>query len=238
MNNWIVKIITSMPNIFPGSLNNSLVGKALEKGIWELETIDLRNFSYDERGSIDDYPFGGGPGMVIRPDVIEKAIKKAQENMESELRLVYMTPGGRPLNQKKLEQFSNENGLIILCGRFEGVDERVLDAYNFEQISIGDYVLSNGETAAMVLIEGCVRLLKGVVGKQESLNNESFSNDLLEYPQYTRPQVWIDEQKKEHKVPEVLISGNHKKINEWKKKMSLEKTKKIRPDLKNFKKDN
>ena len=227
-----------MPNIFPGNLSNSLVGKALEKRVWGLETIDLRNFSHDERGSIDDYPYGGGPGMIIRPDVVEKAIKKAQENMESELRLVYMTPGGKPLTQKKLEQFSNENGLIILCGRFEGVDERVLDEYNFEQISIGDYVLSNGETAAMVLIEGCVRLLKGVVGKQESLNNESFSNDLLEYPQYTRPQVWIDEQNKEHKVPEVLISGDHKKVNEWKIKMSLEKTKRIRPDLINLKKDN
>ena len=158
--------------------------------------------------------------------------------MESKLPLVYMTPVGKPLVQKKLEQFSNGPGIIILCGRFEGVDERVLDAYNFERISLGDYILPGGETAAMALVEGCVRLLPGVIGKNESLINESFNKDILEYPQYTRPSKWIDQYNKEHSVPEILVSGNYEKIEKWRKDKSLEQTKKFRPELikKNLKK--
>ena len=151
--------------------------------------------------------------------------------MEKNFSLVYMTPIGNPLLQKKLEQYSSSSGLIILCGRFEGVDERILEAYNFDRISIGDFVLSGGETAAMTLIEGCVRLLPGVIGKKESLEIESFNNNLLEYPQYTRPNVWIDKNGVEHSVPKVLLSGHHKKISDWRNKKSLENTKKYRSDL-------
>lgn len=238
MKTWQATIMTSLPSMFPGPLSHSLVGSALEKEIWSLNAVDLRDFANDKRGTIDDKPYGGGPGMIIRPDIVENAIKKILENMESKLPLVYMTPVGKPLVQKKLEQFSNGPGIIILCGRFEGVDERVLDAYNFERISLGDYILPGGETAAMALVEGCVRLLPGVIGKNESLINESFNKDILEYPQYTRPSKWIDQYNKEHSVPEILVSGNHEKIEKWRKDKSLEQTKKFRPELikKNLKK--
>ena len=232
MSNWKAKIITSVPEIFPGPLNYSVIGKALRRGIWLLETYDLKQFTIDKHNTIDDSPCGGGPGMVIRPDVIDKAIKKVLENMENKLPLVYMTPVGETLSQKKLEKFSKGSGIIILCGRFEGVDERVLDAYNFERISVGDYILTGGETAAINLVEGCVRLLPGVVGKKESLINESFNNNLLEYPQYTKPQSWYDSNSnKSYEVPEILLSGNHEKIKEWRKKQSIIKTKKYRPEL-------
>ena len=231
MKPWKVNIITSLPDIFPGPLGYSLVGNALKKGIWSLGTYNLRDFSIDKRGSIDDYPFGGGPGMIIRPDVVEKSLKKSLENMETEVPLVYMTPVGKPLVQKKLEEFSKGFGLIILCGKFEGIDERILDAYNFERISIGDYILSGGEIAAMALVEGCVRLLPSVIGKEESLINESFKNNLLEYPQYTQPRVWSDQENKKHNVPDILLSGDHKKIAEWREQESIKKTGKFRPDL-------
>ena len=169
--------------------------------------------------------------MIIRPDVVEKALKKTLENMETELPLVYMTPVGKPLVQKKLEKFSKGLGLTILCGKFEGIDERILDAYNFERISIGDYILSGGEIAAIALIEGCVRLLPGVIGKKESLINESFKNNLLEYPQYTQPRVWSDQENKKHNVPDILLSGDHKKIKEWRNEQSIRQTRKFRPDL-------
>ena len=233
MSIWTAKVITSIPSIFPGALGHSVIGQALKEGKWALEVINLREFANDERGSIDDSPFGGGPGMILRPDVVEKAIKKALENVETDLPLVYMTPVGKPLIQKRIKELSNGQGIIVLCGRFEGVDERVLDAYNFERISIGDFVLTGGEVAAMTIIEGCTRLLENVVGKKESLQVESFNESLLEYPQYTRPQIWVDEMNHEHKVPDVLVSGNHEKIRKWKKNKSLEKTKNFRPDLLN-----
>jgi len=235
MSKWTTKVITSIPEAFPGILGQSVIGNALKKGIWSLETINLRDFAYDKRGSIDDTPYGGGPGMIIRPDVVEKAIKKATENMEKDLPMVYMTPVGEPLKQKKLKYFSCSKGIIILCGRYEGVDERVFDAYDFHKISIGDFVVSGGEVGAMTLIEGCVRLLPGVLGKKESLNEESFNDNLLEYPQYTRPSTWEDMNNKKRSVPEVLISGDHKKIQDWRKKKSLVNTKSNRPDLKNNK---
>ena len=231
MKTWTTKIITSFPEMFPGPLKYSIIGKALQRGIWSLETLNLRDSAFDQKGSIDEIPYGGGPGMIIRADVVEKCLKKVSENMETQLPLVYMTPSGKPLVQKKLEEFSDGPGVVLLCGRFEGIDERVLDAYNFERVSIGDFVISGGEIAAMTLIEGCVRLLPGVIGKKESLDFESFSNGLLEYPQYTKPQIWTDKMKVKHEVPDVLLSGNHEKIKEWRKNKSLEKTKKIRPDL-------
>ena len=231
MKQWKVNVISSLPDVFPGPLSYSLVGNALKKGIWSLDTYNLRDFAIDKHSSIDDSPFGGGPGMIIRPDVVEKALKKTLENMETELPLVYMTPVGKPLVQKKLEKFSKGLGLTILCGKFEGIDERILDAYNFERISIGDYILSGGEIAAIALIEGCVRLLPGVVSKKESLINESFKNNLLEYPQYTQPRVWSDQENKKHNVPDILLSGDHKKIKEWRNEQSIRQTRKFRPDL-------
>tara|TARA_B110000438_G_scaffold287808_1_gene320536 strand:+ start:88 stop:798 length:711 start_codon:yes stop_codon:yes gene_type:complete len=226
-----VKILTAYPDIFPGSLNFSIIGKALKDKKWSLDVINLHNFGIDERKSIDDEPFGGGPGMVLRPDVVEKALLSITYNKHIVRQLVYLTPSGKPLNQKKIAEFCQFNQLIILCGRFEGVDQRAIKSLNFLEISIGDYVLAGGEIAAQVLVEGCIRLLPGVLGHPESLLEESFSNDLLEYPQYTRPQVWLDAQKNNHEVPKVLLSGNHKKIKQWRTDKSIEKTKLNRPNL-------
>ena len=230
---WNAKIITAYPEMFPGVLNYSIIGKALKAKIWSIETINLHHFGYDERNSIDDSPFGGGPGMVIRPDVIEKAVFSIVDNSQARLPLLYMSPSGKQLKQADFEEFSKKSGVIILCGRFEGVDERVIDSLGFNKVSIGDYVLTGGEVAAQVLVEGCVRLLPGVLGKSESVSEESFSENLLEYPQYTRPQVWIDKNEKKHYVPDILTSGHHKKIKEWRKNKSIEITKKYRPDLYN-----
>ena len=232
---WKANIITAYPKMFPGVLEHSIIGKAHKENIWSLDIINLHDFGYDERNSVDDTPFGGGPGMVIRPDVVEKAAMSVLDNTEAKMPLVYMTPSGKPLVQKDIVDFSQEKGLIILCGRFEGVDSRVIDNLGFEQISIGDYVLTGGEVAAQVLVEGCVRLLPGVLGHSESISEESFSTNLLEYPQYTRPQVWVDKFGNKHHVPDILISGHHAKIKEWRKHKSVEVTKKFRPDLLNKK---
>ena len=228
---WKAKIITIYPEMFPGVLGHSIIGKALKDNIWSLDTINLHDFGYDERKSVDDSPFGGGPGMIIRPDVVEKAVMSVIENVNIKIPLVYMTPSGKPLKQKDIVNFSKQKGIIILCGRFEGVDTRVIDNLGFEQISIGDYVLSGGEVAAQVLVEGCVRLLPGVLGHAESILEESFAQNLLEYPQYTRPKVWVDKKGNNHHVPDILISGHHEKVKEWRKKKSVELTKKFRPDL-------
>ena len=228
---WNVKIVTAYPEMFPGVLGYSIIGKALKEKKWSLNTIDLHKYGYDNRKSIDDCPFGGGPGMVIRSDVVEKAVMSAFRNTGKNMSLIYMTPGGKPLYQQDLTRFSKNDGVIILCGRFEGVDARVLDNLEFERISIGDYVLAGGEVAAQVLVEGCVRLLPDVLGHSESFSEESFSENLLEYPQYTRPQVWVDKKGIEHHVPDILVSGHHEKIKEWRKNKSVEVTKKYRPDL-------
>ena len=228
---WKAKIITVYPEMFPGVLGHSIIGKALKDNIWSLDTINLHDFGYDERKSVDDSPFGGGPGMIIRPDVVEKAVMSVFENIQIKIPLVYMTPSGKPLKQKDIVNFSKQKGIIILCGRFEGVDTRVIDNLGFEQISIGDYVLSGGEVAAQVLVEGCVRLLPGVLGHAESILEESFAQNLLEYPQYTRPKVWVDKKGNTHHVPDILISGHHEKVKEWREKKSIELTKKFRPDL-------
>jgi tRNA (guanine37-N1)-methyltransferase len=226
-----IKILTGYPDIFPGALGHSVIGKALKQNLWSLEVINLHDFGYDERKSIDDEPFGGGPGMIIRPEVVEKAILSLNIKENINCHLIYMTPSGKPLNQEKLTGFSLKKELIILCGRFEGVDQRAIKALNFEEISIGDYVLAGGEIASQVLVEGCIRLLPGVLGHPESLLEESFSNNLLEYPQYTRPQVWKDNQGIKHEVPTVLLSGHHEKIKQWRANKSVEKTILNRPDL-------
>ena len=231
-----ISILTAYPNIFPGALDCSVLGNALKKNLWSLEIVNLHDFGFDERKSIDDEPFGGGPGMVIRPDVIEKALISFGENIIKNSQLIYMTPSGFPLKQKKLSELSQKKQLIILCGRFEGVDERAIKELNFEEISIGDYVLAGGEIASKVLVEGCIRLLPGVLGHSESLLEESFSNNFLEYPHYTRPQVWRDAQNIDHEVPKILLSGHHAKIKQWRSNKSVEKTKLNRPDLLKMKK--
>ena len=224
-------ILTAYPEMFPGNLSYSLIGKALKEQKFNLETIDLRNFGVDQRNSIDDEPFGGGPGMILRPDVVEKAVLSIKIDPQKNTERIYLTPAGKLVNQAKLGKFSKLDNLIILCGRFEGVDQRAIDVLNFEEISIGDYVLAGGEIAAQVLLEGCIRLIPGVLGQPESLLDESFSNNLLEHPHFTRPKVWRDAQAKNHEVPNILVSGNHEKIKEWRNIQSVEKTKNIRPDL-------
>ena len=227
----LVNIITAYPEMFPGTLGHSIIGKAIEEKKFSLNIINLHNYGFDSRKNIDDEPFGGGPGMIIRPDVVEKALLSINLNPHKKSHRIYLSPSGKRLNQIKLKVLSQFDELIILCGRFEGVDQRAIDVLNFEEISIGDYILPGGESAAQVLVEGCIRLIPGVLGQPESLFEESFSNDLLEYPQYTRPQVWKDAKNEKHEVPEVLISGHHEKIKDWRYKESVNKTKLVRPDL-------
>ena len=226
-----VKILTGYPEMFPGGLAHSLMGKALKENIFKLETINLHDFGIDNRKSVDDEPFGGGPGMILRPDVVEKALLSVSNNINTKSTKIYLTPSGSLLNQKKLGILAKLDEIIILCGRFEGVDQRAIDVLGFEEVSIGDYVLAGGEIAAQVLLEGCIRLIPGVLGHPESLLEESFSNNLLEYPHYTRPQVWVDSLGNKHDVPEVLTSGHHSNIKKWRQDKSIEKTKNIRPDM-------
>ena len=226
-----VKILTGYPEMFPGVLAHSLIGKALKKNIFTIKTINLHDFGFDSRKSIDDEPFGGGPGMILRPEVVEKALLSFSDNKNLNSTKIYLTPSGSLLNQEKLEIFAKLEEIIILCGRFEGVDQRAIEVLGFEEISIGDYILAGGEIAAQVLLEGCIRLIPGVLGHPKSLLEESFSNNLLEYPHYTRPQVWVDSLGNKHGVPEVLTSGHHSNIKKWRLNKSIEKTKNIRPDM-------
>jgi len=228
---FTIKIITAYPEMFPGVLGHSIVGNALKEKKWFLEIINLHDFGYDARNSIDDIPFGGGPGMIIRPDVIEKALNFIAKKTKRNRYLIYLSPSGKTLNQADLKAFSIFDEIIVLCGRFEGVDARAIEILGFHEISIGDFVLAGGEVAAQVLVEGCIRLLPGVLGHPESILEESFSNNLLEYPQYTRPKVWTDTQNNKHHVPDILLSGHHEKIKKWRNIKSIEKTKKNRPDL-------
>ena len=196
-----VKILTGYPEMFPGGLAHSLMGKALKENIFKLETINLHDFGIDNRKSVDDEPFGGGPGMILRPDVVEKALLSVSNNINIKSTKIYLTPSGSLLNQKKLGILAKLDEIIILCGRFEGVDQRAIDVLGFEEVSIGDYVLAGGEIAAQVLLEGCIRLIPGVLGHPESLLEESFSNNLLEYPHYTRPKIWEDSLGNKYDVP-------------------------------------
>lgn len=226
MKQWRVNILTLFPEMFPGMLGQSLSGKALEKGLWSYNAINIRDFAQDKHKTVDDTPFGGGAGMVMRADIIESALLSIKDPG----RRIYLSPRGRPLTQKLAEELKDQH-LTLLCGRYEGVDQRVLDAHKFEEVSIGDYVLSGGEPAAMILMDACIRLLPGVMGNDETAGEESFSNNLLEYPHYTRPAEWTDSHGKTHAVPDVLTSGNHAKVKEWRQKQSEEITRKVRPDL-------
>ena len=221
-----VNILTLFPEVFPGTLGVSLLGKALEKKIWQISTINIRDFAFNKQKSVDDTPYGGGAGMVMRPDVISLALESLSN---INLPRICLSAKGSKLTQSRAIQLSKERGLILLCGRYEGIDQRVIDHNKFEEISIGDYVLPGGESAAIVLLETVVRLLPNVLGGENTLNEESFNNEmLLEYPHYTKPKEW-----KGMLVPEILVSGDHKKIQNWRNEKRLEITKKKRPDLLN-----
>ncbi len=220
---WAATVLTVQPEMFPGPLGVSLSGKALVEKRWSLEMVDIRKFATTRYGSVDDTPAGGGPGMVMRADILAAAIDSIARDGRP---LILLSPRGKPLTQARARELASGPGAILICGRFEGVDQRVIDARALEEISIGDYVLSGGEIAAMTLIDAVVRLLPGVVGAEASLDEESFENGLLEYPQFTRPQTWEGRE-----IPAVLSSGHHKKIAEWRRTQSLELTKSRRPDL-------
>lgn len=220
-------ILTLFPEMFPGSLGLSLAGKALERGDWGYECVNIRDFGHGVHKTVDDTPYGGGAGMVMRADIIEQALL----SVKTPGRKIYLSPRGKPLTQGLVKELAAAQALTLLCGRYEGVDQRVLDAHDFEEISIGDYVLSGGEPAALILMDACIRLLPGVMGNEATPDEESFSNGLLEYPHYTRPALWEAADGQTHNVPEVLQSGNHAKIKGWREERSLELTKKIRPDL-------
>jgi tRNA (guanine37-N1)-methyltransferase len=211
--------------MFPGPLGHSLAGRALQEGRWRLDAIGLRAFATDRHRTVDDVPFGGGAGMVMRPDVVARALDAARAT-GPERPAVYLTPRGHRLSQRRVEELAEGPGVVILCGRFEGVDQRVIEARGLEELSLGDIVLSGGEPAAIALIDACVRLLPGVVGAPASLSEESFARDLLEYPHYTRPQVWEG-----RAVPEVLLSGHHARIRAWRKEQAERITRCRRPDL-------
>ncbi|MFT9399308.1 tRNA (guanosine(37)-N1)-methyltransferase TrmD [Acetobacter sp.] len=221
---WQATVLTLFPEMFPGPLGLSLAGRALVTGVWSCRTHDLRQHGLGRHRAVDDTPFGGGAGMVIRADVADAALSAL--DAPKEMPRVFMTPRGYPLRQKDVSRYAQGPGVVLMCGRFEGVDERVLNAHSVEQVSIGDYVLSGGETAALVLLDACVRLLPGVMGSHESGVEESFSDGLLEYPHYTRPATWQG-----HDVPEVLLSGNHAAIAAWRQKQAEEITRERRPDL-------
>jgi tRNA (guanine37-N1)-methyltransferase len=219
-------VLTIFPEMFPGLLSYSLAGKALDAGRWHLETVNIREYAFDKHRTVDDVPFGGGAGMVMKVDVLDKALQETYGKSAVKGPLIYFSPKGKPLTQKRVRELAKEEEITLLCGHFEGIDERVFDLWPIEQISIGDYILSGGETAAMVLLDAVVRLLPDTLGNKDSLTEESFENGLLEYPQYTRPADY-----KGHKVPEVLIGGHHGKIKEWCLEQSKAVTKEKRPDL-------
>ena len=220
-------ILTLFPEIFPGPLNHSLTGKALKNKLFKINTINIRDFSTTKSKTVDDKPFGGGAGMIIKPDVLQSSLNHAKKITKgSKEKILYFSPSGKKINQKLVNDLINFKEIILICGKYEGVDQRFIDYNKIEEISLGDYIISGGELAAFILIDACVRLIPEVLGNNNSLNVESFNDNLLEYSQYTKPYEW-----KNIKVPEILLSGNHKKISDWRLKNSLEKTKKVRPDL-------
>ena len=223
MSFFTANVLTVFPEMFPGYLGHSLAGKALDEGVWTLNVTNIRDFAADRHKTVDDTPFGGGAGMVMRPDVLGRAVEAVHH---SGTRLIYFSPRGTQVTQKMVEELANEGEATFLCGRFEGIDERVLEAFPFEEVSLGDFVLSGGEPAALAVLDAVVRLLPGVMGCRDSLNEESFSNGLLEYPQYTRPVEWNG-----RTVPEVLSSGHHGRIAAWRLSQAEELTKRRRPDL-------
>lgn len=223
---WRVRVLTLFPEMFPGPLGHSLAGKALENGTWTLETVDIRSFARDKHRSVDDTPFGGGPGMVMRPDVLDAAISDTLARGPERGRVIYLSPRGKVLDQEMVRELARAPVVTLLCGRYEGVDERVIEEHRLEEVSIGDVVLSGGEPAALCLIDAVVRLLPGVMGNVETAGEESFERGLLEYPHYTRPADW-----RGRMVPEVLLSGHHGKVRAWRLDQAERITAERRPDL-------
>ena len=220
---FIAQIFTLYPDYFPGPFNKGLYGKAMEKKIWDLKTVDIREYALDKHKTVDDTPYGGGSGMLLKPDVVAKSI---DANTQKGEKIYYLSPRGKVLNQNIAREISKEKKVNLICGHFEGVDQRVLDNRAIDELSIGDFVLSGGETASYVFLDAILRLIPGVIGNEESKNEESFENGLLEYPQYTKPQIW-----EEKSVPNVLLSGDHAKIKDWRLIQSKAITRDRRPDL-------
>ena len=218
-----VKIFTLYPDFFPGILSKGIYGRAIEKSLWNLDVINIRDYAKDNHKTVDDTPYGGGEGMVLKPDVVAKAL---DQNLKKNEKIIYLTPKGKTFDQNKAKKFLNEKKINILCGHFEGIDQRVIESRGIEEISIGDYILSGGETAAYVILDSILRLVPGVLGNENSYKDESFENGLLEYPQYTKPQIW-----EKTPVPEVLLSGDHSKIKDWRLSQSEAITRHRRPDL-------
>jgi tRNA (guanine37-N1)-methyltransferase len=219
---WTAHVLTILPEMFPGPLGHSLAGRAAALGLWRLDVVDIRGFACDRHRSVDDTPFGGGPGMVMRPDVVDAALAAAPQDLPA----FYLSPRGRRIDQPLVRDLAAGPGCVLLCGRFEGVDQRVIDARGLEELSLGDFVLSGGEPAAIALVDACVRLLPGVMGESASAEEESFAEGLLEYPHYTRPAVWAG-----RAVPEVLASGHHARIRAWRRAEAERLTRERRPDL-------
>ena len=220
---FIAQVFTLYPDSFPGPLDKGLYGKAMEKKIWDLKIVDIREYASDKHKTVDDTPYGGGSGMLLKPDVVAKSLDANIKNGE---KIFYLSPRGKVFNQNIAKEISKENKVNLICGHFEGIDQRVLDSREIEEISIGDFVLSGGETASYVFLDAILRLIPGVIGNEESKNEESFENGLLEYPQYTKPQIW-----EEKSVPNVLLSGDHAKIKDWRLTQSKVITRDRRPDL-------
>ena len=219
----LARVFTLYPEFFPGPLGKGLYGKALSEKIWKLDTINIRDYATDKHKTVDDTTYGGGSGMLIKPDVLANSLDK---NLNSKERIIYLSPKGKLFNQKLAKELSKERSINLICGHFEGVDQRVIESRNIEEVSIGDFVLSGGESAAFVMLDSIIRLLPGVLGNETSAEEESFENGLLEYPQYTKPQIW-----EEKTVPDVLLSGDHAKIKDWRLSQSEAITRDRRPDL-------
>lgn len=223
---WKAQVITLLPDAFPGILGESLTGRALKDGLWQLETVALRQFGEGKHRNVDDTPAGGGAGMVLRPDIMASAIDHARSRIARDAPLIYLSPRGRPFNQAMAQDLARGPGVSLICGRFEGLDQRVIDHYQIAEVSLGDFVLTGGEIAAQALIDATVRLLPGVLGNEASTEEESFSDGLLEHSQYTRPAVW-----RGMEIPSVLMSGHHGEIAKWRHEQSESATKARRPDL-------
>ncbi len=226
LSKWHAQVLTLFPDMFPGPLGGSLAGRALDEGLWKLDVVNIRDFATDKHNTVDDTPYGGGAGMVMRPDVVAQALRGTAEQFGKATRRLYLSPRGRVFDQALAEELVATPSVLFLCGRYEGVDQRVLDAEGLEEVSLGDFVLAGGEVATMTMLEACTRLIPGVMGNEETVDEESFASGLLEYPHYTRPSEWDG-----HKVPEVLLSGHHEKIKAWRQHESEVITKKNRPDL-------
>jgi tRNA (guanine37-N1)-methyltransferase len=230
---FLSRIFTLYPEYFPGYLNKGLFGKAMSEKIWNLETVNIRDYSFDKHKTVDDTPYGGGNGMLIKADVLAKSL---DENIKEKEKIIYLSPKGKLFNHKYAKELSSQKSLNLICGHFEGIDERIIQSRNIEEISIGDFILSGGESAAFIILDAVLRFLPGVLGNENSIEEESFENGLLEYPQYTKPQIWEDKS-----VPDVLLSGDHAKIKDWRLSQSEAITRDRRPDLwqkyKRFKKN-